>query len=287
MHWRTLSKLVLWEESIFGLPWIVTSIALALPQTINRIDGVAFWILCAFISARVAGMAFNRLIDRDIDAQNPRTCQRVLPNGEASPLQVGLVGLAAIGTFVISCGMINPLCLMLSPIPLALLLLYSYTKRFTPLCHFFLGAIHCLSPIFAWIAVCDSLSPAPVFLGFAVMMSIAGSDVVYAMLDVEFDKSYRLHSIPMLLGTKRALRVAKGLHATAIVLLFIVGLLVQAHWLYYVGIVAVTGMYVLCYSELKPDLPDRLYAFLSTCNRRVAMTLMFFTLGAGLWQRWL
>lgn len=286
MRWNTLNKLVLFKESLFGLPWVVTSIALAVPQSLYRIDGILFWILCAFISARVAGMAFNRLIDRDIDAQNPRTRQRVLPNGEATPFQVAVLGLVSIGLFVVSCGMINPLCLWLSPIPLALLLLYSYTKRFTPLCHFVLGAIHCLSPIFAWIAVCNGISPAPVFLGAAVMMSIAGSDVVYAMLDVEFDKSHRLHSIPMLLGTKRALRVAKGLHALTVALLLIVGLIVHAHALYFAGVVAVGGMYVLCYSELKPDVPDRLYAFLSTCNRRVALTLMFFTLGAGLWQRW-
>jgi 4-hydroxybenzoate polyprenyltransferase len=287
MHLRTLNKLVLWEQTLFGLPWIATSIALAPPLTTHLSLGVVVWILCAFISARVAGMAFNRLIDQEIDGQNPRTRNRVLPSGEASASQVRVVGLLAVALFVISCGMINPLCLMLSPIPLALLLVYSYTKRFTPLCHFVLGAIHCFSPIFAWIAVCDSLSLVPVCLGAAVMLSIAGSDVVYAMLDVEFDKNYRLYSIPLLLGTKKALRVAKGLHATAIALLVVVGLLAQAQALYFMGVSMAAGMYMLCYSELKPDIPERLNAFLTTCNRRVAMIIMIFTVSAGVWQRWL
>lgn len=286
MRLSTLSKLVVWEETLFGLPWVVTSAVLALPQAAHRIDGVLLWMVCAFISARVAGMAFNRLIDREIDAQNPRTQDRLLPSGEVSPRQVGVIGLLGVALFVFSCGMINPLCLLLSPIPLALLLIYSYTKRFTPLCHFVLGGIHCLSPIFAWIAVTDTLAFAPLFLGAAVMLSIAGSDVVYAILDVEFDRSYRLYSIPLLLGTKKAVRVAKGLHAATVALLLVVGVLAQAHTLYFMGVTAVAGMYVLCYSDLKPDVPDRLHGFLATCNRRVALTLMIFTVSAGIWQHW-
>lgn len=286
MRWQTLCQLVMWEQTLFGLPWVVTSLALVPPESRHLTLAVFFWILCAFISARIAGMALNRLIDRDIDARNPRTWQRLLPSGEVSPLQVGVVGLAGVAVFVFSCGMINSVCLMLSPIPLALLCAYSYMKRFTPLCHFVLGAIHCLSPIFAWLAVSDMLSLVPVCLGTAVMFSIAGSDVVYAILDVEFDKNARLYSIPLLLGTEKALRVAKGLHCAAIALLWVVGLLAHAHFVYFLGVLAAAGTYALCYAGLKPDLPDRLHAFLATCNRRVAILLMVFTVSAGLWQHW-
>lgn len=282
MRWETFDRLVMWQQTLFGLPWVVTTLCLAW-LTCGSVQPLSwalfFWLGTAFISARVSGMAFNRLIDQEIDAHNPRTVERSLPSGEVTSLQVAILGLGSIALFVISCGMLSPRCLALSPLALALLWAYSYTKRVTSCCHFALGMVHFLTPLFVWTAICPQMSPVPFLLGAALMTSIAGSDIVYAMLDVEFDRSYRLHSIPLLLGTERAIFVAKLLHTTTVVLLAFLGLLLSPPSLFYfLGVAAVGALYVHCYLKLRPEIPEQLHLFLSNCNKRVALTFMVFCL---------
>lgn len=292
MRWATIDKLVLWNQTLFGLPWVATTAVLAIGDAHQHAQTTAFglwtslWMVVAFIAARMAGMAFNRLIDRDIDARNPRTRDRVLPRGEATTTQVAVVGLVSLAIFIIACGLLNPLCLALCPLPIALLFLYSYTKRFTPLCHFVLGLLQFLGPVFAWIAIRGEISLEPLLLGGALMLSMAGSDIVYALLDVDFDRSVGLHSMPLLLGTKRALVLARLLHGCTVLLLLAFAFFAQLNVIFLAGVGVVGMIYWQCYAELRPEVPERLHLFLSNCNRRVAVALMIFSTGSVLWQHW-
>lgn len=292
MQIKTFQNIVLLEQTLFGLPWVATSIGLAMMQ--SHAQGAVLelfwqhciWIALAFLSARMAGMAMNRVIDRAIDAQNPRTQVRALPRKETSATAVWSLALLAVGLFVVSCGMLGPMCLNLSPIALALLFGYSYTKRFTAFCHFFLGAIHFCAPLFAWVALRGTFDYAPLFLGTAVMLSIAGSDIIYALLDVEFDRSAGVHSMPLLIGVDRAVWLSKCLHGLAIGFLILAGYSAYAPIPYYMGVVVVAFIYLFSHASLHPEHPEKIARFLEECNRRVALSFMVTTLCALVWQRW-
>lgn len=292
MQIKTFQNIMLWQQTLFGLPWVATSVGLALIQV--RAQGGALelfwqhslWIVLAFISARMAGMAMNRVIDRTLDAQNPRTQERALPSKQTSPLAVSVVALLSIALFIFSCHMLGPVCFKLSPIALVLLFGYSYTKRFTAFCHFFLGAIHFCAPVFAWIALRGTVDYAPLFLGTAVMFSIASSDIIYALLDVEFDRSAGVHSMPLLLGIDRAISLSKCLHGLTVLFLILAGYNAQVSLPYYIGVMMVGFLYLVSYASLRPEVPQKIAQFLEECNRRVALTLMVMTFGALIWQRW-
>lgn len=292
MRWATFSKVVMWEQTLFGLPWVMTSICIAWIGAAYTGENSSLSLLLltqmmiAFLSARIAGMAFNRVVDREIDARNPRTRFRVLPIGEASSSQVLALGLVSLGIFIAACAAINVYCLCLAPIATGLLWLYSYTKRFTPLCHFVLGCVYFLIPLFVWAALCNSLSVIPFLLGAAMMVSIVASDIVYALLDVEFDKSYGLHSMPLVLGIRKAILFAKALHGLAVGILFVVGVLISANAMYFAGVIATAGVYLLSYMQMRPEVPERIHEFLAVTNRRGALTFLVFSIGSVLWQRW-
>lgn len=259
MLMKTLQNILLWQQTLFGLPWVITSIALAMIQAYAQGGAIdlswqyGMWILFAFLSARVAGMAMNRVIDRMIDAENPRTQTRALPRKEISPIAVWLLAGVAIVVFLFSCRMLSPLCFKLSPIALLLLFGYSYTKRFTAFCHFFLGAIHFCAPLFAWVALRGTFDCAPLSLSMAVMCSIAGSDIIYALLDVEFDRRAGMHSMPLLLGVDRAIGLSKCLHVLAVCFLVLAGYIAQVPFLYYIGVAGVACLYLASYAALRPD----------------------------------
>lgn len=290
---KAFQNIMLWQQTLFGLPWVATSIALALIQV--RAQGEVLhlswqhclWIVLAFCAARAAGMAMNRLIDRTIDAQNPRTQLRALPQNKISPLSVSVAALFAIGLFLFACRMLGPLCFRLSPIALILLFGYSYTKRFTYLCHFFLGAIHFCAPLFAWIALRGTFDYAPLALSTAVMFSIAGSDIIYALLDVDFDRRSGIYSMPLLLGMDRSIQLAKCLHMLTVCFLLLAGYTAQVPVLYYIGVCIVAFLYLTSYASLHPEVPHKVARFLEECNQRVALALMTTTIGALLWQQWL
>jgi 4-hydroxybenzoate polyprenyltransferase len=250
MNIARFSRLVMIEQSVFGLPWMFASALLGVQAHQTWQDAQRWtlwlWIVVAFTAARTAGMALNRLIDRQIDAANPRTSGRPLQKGEVTTRQVWLLAVASTLLFVIACACINSWCLMLSPIVLALVWGYSYTKRFTACSHFVLGSIHFFCPIFAWVAVTGVPDWPPVVLGVALWISIAGSDIIYALQDRLFDKGYGLHSVPVVLGPKLSLLLAKTLHGIAIVLLIAMGWFLGLSTPFFVGM----GLTAVCFAYL-------------------------------------
>ena len=209
--------MIKWEHSIFALPFALCGAMLAAGgvPTAHQLA----WIIVAMVAARSAAMAFNRLADATIDAANPRTRTRALPAGALSPSFVTTFVVIACAIFVLAAAQLNRLALILSPIALAVLLLYSYTKRFTRWSHLVLGFALGIAPSAAWIAVRGSLDPRIVLLTAAVMFWVGGFDVLYACQDYEFDRSADLHSIPRYLGIAGSLWVARLFHVLMLMLL--------------------------------------------------------------------
>lgn len=214
--------MIKFEHSIFALPFAFTGALLAWRESGFPAAGLAakaFWILVAMIGARSAAMTFNRLADAAIDARNPRTAQRQIPSGVLSKsFAWGFLVLSA-AIFVLASAMLNPLCLQLSPVALAVVLLYSYTKRFTSMAHLVLGAALGIAPSAAWIAMRGDLDLRIGWLSLAVMLWTAGFDIIYACQDYEFDRREGLFSIPAKFGIGPALWISRALHAATVVCL--------------------------------------------------------------------
>src|SRR3981189_2541465 len=209
--------MIKWEHSIFALPFALCGAMLAaggLP-TGHQLA----WIVIAMVSARSAAMAFNRLADASIDAANPRTSIRALPAGLLTPAFVSTFVLASCGIFVLAASQLNRLTVILSPVAIAAVLLYSYSKRFTRWSHLFLGFALGIAPAAAWIAVRGSLAPRRLLLTAAVTFWVGGFDIIYACQDYEFDRSHGLHSLPRHLGIHAALWVARIFHLVMLALL--------------------------------------------------------------------
>ena len=191
--------------------------------------------LC-MIFARSAAMAFNRYLDRHFDAQNPRTAIREIPAGIIKSKQCIVVYIICIVLFIICTWFINRLCFFLSPVALFVVLFYSYTKRFTPLCHLVLGLGLSLAPIGAYLAVTGQFALLPILFSFAVIFWVSGFDIIYALQDEEFDKSKQLYSIPAWLGKAKGLRVSELLHLLSAACVIMAGVIGHFHWLYWIGV---------------------------------------------------
>lgn len=225
-------------------------------------------------------MAFNRLIDQEIDAKNPRTMGRPLQKGIVTSYQVRAVAWGGVGLFVVACGMLNPLCLSLSPLAVFLFWVYSYTKRLTPYCHFVLGLVQLMGPLFAWIAITGEFSMAALLIGCAVFASIAASDIIYAFQDEAFDRTEGLFSIPARLGRNKSIWIVRGLHLFALAALVSAGISLQVGPIYFAGVAVIALIYL--YEQLQMGGPDQ---FLFRCNTRVALTFLATTLAVLLWQK--
>lgn len=289
IRWQIFTKLVKIEESLFGLPWVLTSALLpfAAGWTVSPHAGEWSRWLCivlAFTAARTAGMAFNRVIDRKIDAANPRTKDRPLPKGEASVAQVMTLALVNIAIFIICCGCLNMICLSFSPLVIVLLWLYSYTKRFTPLCHFVLGLIQFFGPFFAWAAVTDSWGIPPILLGSALLASIAGMDILYALQDESFDRKNDLHSIPAVLGPEKSVWMARILHLLAIAFMAQAGIWAGANRIFFIGVAAVAGVYLYYHRKIDLGYISGIDRTFFNCNSLVGLTILTFTVGSLLWH---
>ena len=226
--------MIKWEHSIFALPFALCGAMLAA----GGLPGAAQlgWIVLCMISARSAAMAFNRLADAHIDAANPRTATRAIPAGVLSQKFVGTFVLVSCGIFVAAAGQLNRLTFLLSPVALSVILLYSYTKRFTRWSHIVLGFALGISPAAAWIAVRGSLDPRILLLTAAVTFWVGGFDVLYACQDVDFDRAHRLNSVPQAWGVPRALWLARLLHVAML------GLLVTLIAAFGLGKLAIAGV---------------------------------------------
>jgi 4-hydroxybenzoate polyprenyltransferase len=243
-------ELVKFPHTVFALPFALASMLVAangLPQA--RIIG---WILLAMVGARTAAMGFNRIVDRHIDAQNPRTKNREIPAGKVSVAQASTLVVVSAVLFVFAAYSLNTLAFALSLPTLAVLFFYSFCKRFTSLAHFVLGLCLGIAPAGAWVAVRGVLEPAPIVLAAAVMFWVAGFDVIYATLDADFDQGAGIHSLVQKWGVERSLLAAKVFHLVYIALLGIFGYLAELSTIYYVGVALVALFLVYEHALVNP-----------------------------------
>ena len=268
---RTTLEMIKFSHTLFALPFALYAAFLAAggwPEAATLAK-----ILLAMVGARSAAMAHNRLADRRIDAANPRTASRALPSGVLSVGFVKVFLAASVVLFVAAAASLNRLTLLLSPVALALLLLYSYTKRFTALSHLILGLCLALAPVGAWIAVRGSVELLPVLLGLAVLFWTAGFDVIYSLQDEAFDRSAGLRSIPARLGAGRALVVSALLHVAMVVLLGAVWRLSGGGAILLAGIAATLAALVYQHAIVRPGDLSRVNAAFFTANGFVSVTL--------------
>jgi 4-hydroxybenzoate polyprenyltransferase len=247
-------SLVLFAHTIFALPFAFIGFFLAVTTTDHEFTWVklVLMILC-MVFARNAAMSFNRYLDRDIDAENPRTVVRDIPAGRISAKEALTFTIINCLLFIATTWFINSLCLALSPVALAVVLGYSYTKRFTPLCHLILGLGLALAPIGAYLVVTGEFDLLPVFFSLAVLCWVSGFDIIYALQDEEFDRQNGLKSIPAWLGKKRALQVSSLLHALAILFISLPLLYTPLSWFYIAGILFFIVLLVYQHQLVSPD----------------------------------
>jgi 4-hydroxybenzoate polyprenyltransferase len=278
---RTLAygRMIRFSHSVFALPFALASASLAARQGGVRTWQLA-WIVVAMVAARSAAMGFNRVLDRTIDARNPRTAGRELPRGVLSAREVWLFVAASVVVFVAAAAMLNPLCLALSPVALVIVLGYSYAKRFTAASHLWLGLSLAAAPVGAWLAIRDRFAAAPLVLAAAVLLWVAGFDAIYACQDVEFDRREGLHSLPARVGVQTTLTAARGAHAGALALLAAVYLLAPLSPLYLVGVAVVGALLAWEHTLVRADdLRGVMRAF--NLNGWVGLVYLVFTVAAA------
>ncbi len=267
-------EMIKWEHSIFALPFALCGAMLAaggLP-TWHQLA----WIVVAMISARSAAMAFNRLADASIDAANPRTATRALPIGLLTPSFVSTFVVIACAIFVLAASQLNRLTLILSPVALSVVLLYSYAKRFTRWSHLFLGFALGIAPAAAWIAVRGSLDPRILLLTAAVTFWVGGFDVIYACQDQDFDSNHGLHSIPRHIGIHRALWVARAFHIVMLGLLISLVIAFGLGRLAVAGVIAVAALLAYEHSLVRHDDLSKLNAAFFTMNGVISVVFFAF-----------
>jgi 4-hydroxybenzoate polyprenyltransferase len=268
-------RMVKLSHSVFALPFALASAVLAGNGSVP--SRALLWIVVAMVGARSAAMGFNRLADQAVDARNPRTANRELPRGVLSRASVWAFVAASAALLVLAAAMLNPLCLALSPVALAIVFGYSYTKRFTSLSHVVLGLSLAIAPVGAWLAVRGRFDSTPIVLGLGVLAWVAGFDTIYSCQDVAFDRSAGLHSLPARLGVEGALRMARVFHAIAAVHLFALYGLEPLHPVYLAGVAAVACGLVYEHSLVRADDLSRVDAAFFLVNGWISVGYLVLT----------
>ncbi|OJV51894.1 MAG: 4-hydroxybenzoate octaprenyltransferase [Bacteroidetes bacterium 43-16] len=273
-------SLVKFSHTIFALPFALIGFALAIfyTQQFSFDLRVLLLMLLCMVTARNAAMAFNRYLDRNFDAKNPRTANREVPAGIIPAKQALLFTIVNCVLFVAATYFINPMVLMLSPIALFVVLFYSYTKRFTPLCHIVLGIGLALAPIGAYLSVTGVFNLVPLFFSFIVLTWVSGFDIIYALQDEEFDRANNLNSIPAALGKRNALMVSNVLHVFSALLIITVGLYAGFGWIYWVGAVIVIALLVYQHTLVKPHDLSKVDLAFGTTNGIISLVYALFTI---------
>ena len=271
-------RMIKFSHSVFALPFALASAALAAREGFRWAQ--LGWIVVAMVGARSAAMGFNRLADHAIDARNPRTAGRELPRGVLGRPEVWALVLISAAALVLAAAMLGPLCLALSPVALAIVFGYSYTKRFTALSHVVLGLALATAPVGAWLAIRGAFSPIAVVLGLAVLAWVAGFDTIYSCQDVDFDRQAGLHSLPARIGVRRALLAARAFHVAAIGFLAAVYPLANVHPIYLVGVAGIAALLAYEHSLVKADDLSRVDAAFFTLNGWVSVGYLAVTLAA-------
>ena len=243
------TRLVKFEHTIFALPFALIGFFLALMQGSGTLSFVLLLkVIGCMVFARNAAMGFNRYLDRSFDSANPRTAKREIPAGIVSPKKALIFVVVNSLLFIGMSWLINALCFYLSPVALLMILGYSYMKRVTPLCHFILSSGLALAPIGAYLAVAGQFAIAPLLFSMVVFFWVSGFDIIYACQDVEFDRTYRLKSVPAIMGIKRALQLSVFVHLIAVAFVLYAGVILHSGWLFWVGATIFIGL--LSYQHL-------------------------------------
>ena len=277
---RKYLSLIKFSHTIFAMPFAMIGFVLGVfdaGSLKNILVKLVLVILC-MVFARSAAMAFNRWLDKSFDAANPRTAIREIPAGIISANKALVFVIINCVLFVITTWFINELCFYLSFVALFVILFYSYTKRFTPLCHLVLGVGLALAPIGAYLAVTGFFSTVPVLFSFVVLCWVSGFDIIYALQDEEFDRSQRLHSIPEWLGKKNALRFSEALHVISAILVIVIGIYAEFHWLYWIGTAIFCGMLIYQHSIVKPRDLSRVNLAFMTANGVASVAFAIFVI---------
>ncbi|WP_026174425.1 UbiA-like polyprenyltransferase [Effusibacillus pohliae] len=286
---RLFLAMIKFEHTIFALPYAYIGMIMASFYKDGTWPGwrTFFWVTLAMVGARSAAMALNRLIDRQIDAKNPRTADRELPKGAITSFETLLFIIASLVLLGISAWMLNPLCFYLMPLAVFFLVVYSYTKRFTWACHLVLGITDGLAPLGAWIAVTGKFDLPGLLLAGAVAAWIAAFDIIYACQDVEFDRREGLYSIPARFGIAEGLWISRALDVLTIVLFLLIPLYVSLGPIYYVGVVVVAALLVYEHLIISPNDMSRIDIAFFKVNSIIATVAFLFTftdIGLRLWR---
>jgi 4-hydroxybenzoate polyprenyltransferase len=269
-------RLVKFEHTVFALPFAYVGAFLAVSGVPSAHD--LFWITVAMVGARSLAMALNRLIDAQIDARNPRTAARELPSGLLTHAQVWAFSLVSLAVFLVAVWQLDPLVRWLWPIPVLGFVIYPYLKRFTWLCHFWLGAVDGLAPVGAWVAITGELPWEAWVLGAAVAVWIGGFDLFYALFDVEVDRGQGLHSWATRFGERGVFAGARALHLLTIALLVVAGLGLDVGGLYWLGVAVVAALLVYEHLLVGPGDLRRLDAAFFTMNGVISVAFSLFVL---------
>jgi len=269
---RTYLQLVTFSHSVFALPFALLSMIVAakgLPES-----RIIILIIVSMISARTAAMAFNRFADAKIDALNPRTKSRHLPSGKISKTEVLIIIIMSSIIFVTAAYLLNSLCFILSPIALVIILLYSYSKRFTYLSHIWLGISLGIAPIGSWIAVTGEFGIPSFLLGFAVIFWVAGFDVIYSVQDFNFDKKTGLHSLVVKLGIQKALNLSGAFHFLTVILFFIFSKVSPVGLLFMIALSMTAALLVYEHFLVRIHLTDKINIAFFTINGIISVLLL-------------
>ena len=269
---RIILEMIKFEHTIFALPFAVMSMFLAsggIPKLVE-----ISWILVAMVGARSCAMSFNRIVDANIDANNPRTAMRAIPSGHLKTWETWIFTMISASLLILAAFKLNPLAFRLSPLALIITMVYSYTKRFTSFSHFWLGISLAISPIGAWIAIKGRFDILPILLGLAVMFWTAGFDIIYACQDFDFDKQNGLHSIPVKFGIRVSLWFSSGMHIFAVCILIGIGIISELGSTYLTGVGIVVAILIYEHAIVKPDDLSRVNLAFFTLNGMVSLVLM-------------
>lgn len=271
---RTFADLVKWEHTIFALPFAYAGAFLAARGMPHW--STLGWITLAMFGGRTSAMAFNRLIDRIVDARNPRTAGRPLPQGKITPFLVLVYAILSTGLLVLAAAELNPLAVAFLPVIVPVLVLYSYMKRWTWLCHFWLGLSYFFVPFGGWVAVTGTLSWTPVVLGLAAGLWVAGFDLIYACQDYDFDKREGVFSVPARFGLAAALTLARWVHFVTTLLLVLAGWMLGLGWIYWAGMALVAALLAYEHAIVSPGDLSRLNAAFFNVNGYISIVYFVF-----------
>jgi len=274
---KDYGKLVMFSHTIFSLGFALVSMLLAangFPKF-----SILFWILICFLGARTGANAINRVIDAEIDARNPRTANRQVPKGEMKKKEIIIFTLICFLIMLFGAYKLNFICLILSPIALFFMIIYSYCKRFTFLCHLVLGVTCACAPVGAWLAITGEISLIPLVMGAANTLWVAGFDIIYGSQDYEFDKANNLHSIPVQFGVKNALRIAMSFHVLTVMFLIALGLLSgELGIIYFIGVFIISILLSVQYKIVSPTNLTNVNIASYSVNQLVSLTFLTFGL---------